>query len=111
MLQWYLNVPAVGNVRAKWPLVANVPESHEPSSAVHVWLGPSRFVTVTDVPRLICSTGGENVKFWMVMAAVPGDALVVVVRAVVVVVGPVVVAVRAVVEDVRLVVIVVAGAG
>ena len=77
-------MPAVGNVlvnAAPWP---RLPESHEPSSDVHVCVAASRLVAVTAVPALTFSSGGVNVKFWIVMSPPPPAVVVVVVCAVVV---------------------------
>jgi hypothetical protein len=67
-----VNVPGVGKARVKEAFWPRLPESHESSSAVHVWGAPSWFVAVTLVPGAMFSAGGENVKLRMAIAAVPG---------------------------------------
>lgn len=70
--QWYVNVPASSNRCVDVAPRARTPESQRPSSDVQVWGAPSSFVTVTSVPRAICSGSGEKRKPLIRSAALSG---------------------------------------
>ena len=63
MEQWYVNVPALMNLKGNDVPVAITPESHPGMSEVEVWLIASRLVQVTVSPTLIGVVGGLKAEF------------------------------------------------
>lgn len=63
--QWYLKVPAFGNVTVLLVPPAIFPVSQTPVSLVEVWVIPSLFCHVTVVPFETVSVPGLNAIFMM----------------------------------------------
>jgi len=62
-VQWYGNVPAVGNVNENCPPGATIPESHPFAFDVDVWATESVFIHVTVAPTATFKSSGVKARF------------------------------------------------
>jgi len=61
-VQWYGNVPALGNVMENWPCGGMAPEFHTAPSDVDVCVVESVFVQVTVVPAVTSMASGLKAR-------------------------------------------------